>query len=349
MDSLTLLRFITGECTPAEEREVQAWSLRSTEHARSLQQLQEIWDAGSLTPDEIQFQVDEDWKRLESRIERATAPVIIESRAKAHRDYKPGGSGQTVALWMKIAASILVTAMAGVWIWQMSFVPEEESVVVMRDIIMERGQQSNMLLSDGSHITINADSHIRLPQQFESDRRDLYLESGEIFVDIESDPARPFFIHTNGSVIEVLGTAFSVRSYPEDQEVRVVVQEGVVSLASTSNGNRHISLTENQVGRYHISDNQLSSDLIQDPELFFGWIDGYLKFDEAPLARVVRDLERRYNVEILLEQESMGAKRLTAELKGRTIQNVMSVLSAALDLRIEQLNEDKILFKERTI
>lgn len=350
MDQLTILRYITGECTPEERQDVLAWSQTSKDHERSIRQLEEIWDAGAVTTDEMQFQVDEDWKRLQNRIDSSESRQVAGILHANRRVYKRGGAKQSISLWLKVAASLLVVAMSGFLIWQLSQQTiSEEGTVVMREIIMERGQQSNMLLSDGSHITINADSHIRLPDRFVSDRRDLYLESGEIFVDIESDPNRPFFIHAEGSVIRVLGTAFSVRSYPEEREVRVVVKEGVVSLASTQNSDRHISLTKNQLGRFYIDDNQLSSDIVKDMELFLGWMDGYLKFDETPLSQVVRDLERRYNVDIILADTSLESKRLTAELKGRSIQNVLRVLSAALDLSIEQLDEDRILFRNSPV
>ncbi|MEX0593228.1 MAG: FecR domain-containing protein [Balneolaceae bacterium] len=349
VDQLTILRYITGECTPEERREVYDWSRTSADHAKSIRQLKDIWDAGSVSTDEMQFQVDEDWRRLENRIDTSGRPgreEYVDSQRFHMHAYKPGGTGRSISMWMKVAAAFLVVSMSALFFWQLSHqAQQEEEMVSMREIIMERGQQSNMLLSDGSHITINADSHIRLPDRFESDRRDLYLESGEIFVDIESDPDRPFFIHTKESVIRVLGTAFSVRSYPEEREVRVVVREGIVSLASSQNSSRHISLIENQMGRYYIDNNQLSSEFVQDTELFFGWMDGYLKFDEAPLERVIRDLERRYNVRIVLEDPSLGSKRLTAELKGRSIQNVLNVLSSALDLDIEQLEENRIMFR----
>lgn len=349
MDQLTILRFITGECTPDERQEVLDWSRTSDDHARSIRQLKEIWEAGSVSSDEMQFQVDEDWKRLQSRIEASGQKKLSDNRKFNMRGYKPGGAGRSLSLWMKIAASLLVISMSGLLFWQLTTqAPSDEETIAMREIVMERGQQSNMLLSDGSHITINADSHVRIPDRFESDRRDLYLESGEIFVDIESDSERPFFIHTKGSIVRVLGTAFSVRSYPEEREVRVVVKEGIVSLASNQNSNRHISLTENQIGRYYIDENQLSSDIVQNMDLYLSWMDGYLKFEEAPLEQVVLELERRYNVKILLEEESLNSRLLTAELKGRSIQNVLNVLSSALELEIEQLDDERILFRNRT-
>lgn len=348
MDQLTILRYIIGECTPEERERVLEWSLTTPEREHVLRQLQDIWDAGSVSEGEMQYHVDEDWHRLQQRIELAelTRPVRPVKRLKK---YKRGGAGHAAAIWMKVAALLLVSLIGGLAFWMLVPVEDlEEAPLVMREVVMERGQLSNMLLSDGSHITINAESRVRLPERFESDRRDLYLDSGEIFVDIESDPDRPFYIHAEGSVIRVLGTAFSVRSYPEVREVRVVVKEGVVSLASSLNDERHITLTENQVGRFHIDDNQLSSDMVNDLDLFLGWIDGYFKFEQTSLRQVARELERRYNVTIRFEDDALAEKRLTAELRGRSIQNVLTVISAALDLRIRQLDEEVILFSRES-
>jgi len=91
------------------------------------------------------------------------------------------------------------------------------------------GEQVSFPLGDGSVVTLNAQSTLRVVY---SDRfRDIRLLAGEAMFDVEKDPDRAFRVITDRAVIQAVGTQFNVRSRGGGTTVTVV--EGVVDVQST--------------------------------------------------------------------------------------------------------------------
>jgi ferric-dicitrate binding protein FerR (iron transport regulator) len=67
-------------------------------------------------------------------------------------------------------------------------------------------------------------------------------------------------------------------------------------------------------------------------------MDGRLVFEEATLTEVAHRLERWYNLEFDVADPALDSLRLTATLKSRSVQNVLDVIAASLDIqyRIQQ-------------
>jgi ferric-dicitrate binding protein FerR (iron transport regulator) len=88
------------------------------------------------------------------------------------------------------------------------------------------------MLSDGTHITLNADSRLKYPSAFDGKTREVYL-TGEAFFDVQKDPEHPFIIHTNKINIKVLGTEFNVRCYPDDPSMETTLLRGSIEVTFT--------------------------------------------------------------------------------------------------------------------
>ena len=88
-------------------------------------------------------------------------------------------------------------------------------------------------LPDGTRGRLAPGSHLRVAAEFGADRRDIHL-GGEAFFDVVHDPRRPFTVFAGNAGAREVGTAFSVRAYPQDSAATVVVREGEVALADAS-------------------------------------------------------------------------------------------------------------------
>src|SRR5699024_5422197 len=133
--------------------------------------------------------------------------------------------------FLRVAAIILVTSLASVLAYQNLYHQPETVTPALREISMEKGQRGNITLSDGTKVTLNADSKIILLEVVQSNKREITLR-GEAFFEVTHNPDRPFIINTGQAVVEVLGTSLDVRSYPDDESVQVVVSDGRVSLSA---------------------------------------------------------------------------------------------------------------------
>ena len=93
----------------------------------------------------------------------------------------------------------------------------------------ERGELRRVPLQDGSIVTLNTDSQIRV--QMSKSSRTIQLSAGESFFEVASDASRPFFVEAGEASFRAVGTAFVVRRI-EGQPVEITVQEGVVEITS---------------------------------------------------------------------------------------------------------------------
>lgn len=91
------------------------------------------------------------------------------------------------------------------------------------------GEQRTVRLTDGSVVYLNARSRINV--DYSAAGRDVRLLDGEAIFKVESDPARPFRVHTDSAVIQAVGTQFNVYRRPEGTTVSVL--EGKVRVTGS--------------------------------------------------------------------------------------------------------------------
>ena len=218
----------------------------------------------------------------------------------------------------------------------------------MESLHGERGERANIHLADGTHVTLNVDSRLRMPASFPASSRTVYLE-GEAYFDVATDSTRPFIVYANDAIIDVHGTSFNVRSYPEDQRVQVAVVEGAVSLRSQQSAQQApgARLESGQIGQLRADDARVTTETVTDVAPLIGWMQGRLVFQEAPLTEVTARLERWYNMQFHLADPRLDSLRLTANLKSRSVANVLDVVSASLGIQYH-IQDNTVILADHT-
>jgi transmembrane sensor len=198
-----------------------------------------------------------------------------------------------------------------------------------------RGRRE-LRLADGTRVVLGAASSLRYPREFGAGARDVYL-TGEGFFEVVHDSAHPFRVHARHATAEDVGTAFGVVAYAEDSVVRVVVAEGSVSLGSTARGSAGTALlTRGQLGSLPPGD-ALPSVRRVNVDVYLGWTEGRLVFDETPLAEVVAQLGRWYGAPFRLADPSLSSRTLTASFRTESLEEVLAALAPVLDVRFERV------------
>ena len=95
------------------------------------------------------------------------------------------------------------------------------------------GGRKQIALSDGSTVTLNTDSEMRV--RIGSGRRDIVLMRGEALFHVAHDTQRPFLVTAETTIVRAVGTAFSVR-IRADNQVDVLVTEGRVAVGAPEDG-----------------------------------------------------------------------------------------------------------------
>ena len=321
-----------------------------------VEELRGIWDAAEGSPGRADRPVDveEGWRQVRSGMtsgqpDEATfgpedAPAG-RSRAEARTARRPSrrrGPG-----WGVGAAAAVLLLLGGLWLaqslWGPGAAPAEATT---RTVVTKPGERSRIQLADGSRVMLNVDSKLRLPSTFDPQKRIVQL-TGEAYFEVEADPDRPFVVRTENASVRVRGTAFNVRGYPDEKQVQVAVTEGGVSFRPQRAGTAPdaVELESGEVGWMAEADTTVRT-LAADVTPYVGWTEGRLVFEDTPLPKVARRLERWYNLEFRIRDPEIRALRLTATLKSQSVRNVLDVVTAALDIRY-QIDQNSVVLMAR--
>lgn len=349
MNVQLLARYLAGDHTVKEEKKVRRWLQADIENQKLMEDYKRIWNAsdGSFEEDlENYFDPLEGWSNLNKRIIQEKDEGLARELSIAHLNgnYSAKTQNRSIQL-VRMAAIILVASLIGVFSYQYLYHEPTTVEPALREISMDRGQRGNIMLSDGTRVTLNAESKITLPNVFRSDKREVTLE-GEAYFEVARNPDRPFIIHTDNAVVEVLGTTFDVRSYA-DENVQVVVKEGRVSFESKKkDSHSKVFLNAGEMGKLPSPDSEIQKKSVEDLDLFLSWKNGYLKFKNKRMEDVAHDLERRYDIDIAFADESLKDLKITAELKGRTIKHNMDVIATSLNMEYKMNQHVVTFYKE---
>ncbi len=191
-------------------------------------------------------------------------------------------------------ASILQSA-AGALEYQSG---EAADAPVFNTLTTPAGRQFRLTLADGSKVWLNAASSIRFPTLFKGNERVVEL-TGEAYLEVSSDAARPFRVIARGMTVDVLGTHFNVNAYNDEPVIRTSLLEGAVRVGK--NGQSQV-LSPGQQARVQENGELSVTDGI-DMSAVVAWKDGRFNFSGAPITEVMRQVQRWYGAEIVYEGE----------------------------------------------
>lgn len=339
-----MAKYLANNCTKEEALKVQSWLGENGDNQKLMNEFEKIWN---ISPDIIEndwdFDAELDWTVLQNRID--------EENKYSHKLNVRNLNRLKSSNWFvfaKVAAIFIVAMLIGVYANQFVITEKPDLAPVLKEISMDRGQRGTVTLSDGTKVSLNSESKITLPNNFEADVREVYLE-GEAYFDVAKNPEKPFIVVIRGTKVEVLGTSFSVRSFPEDEIVRTVVEEGVVSFRGiTESDDNGVILTAGNLGTFDIDEQSITTEEVENLDLYLGWKNGYLFFQDASMDKVKLALERKYDIQVEFSTHEIEDLQLTAEFKSRMLKNVLETISMSLDLEYE-IDEDVVYFSKGTL
>lgn len=105
--------------------------------------------------------------------------------------------------------------------------------LVYNELKVPYGKRFDIVLSDGTNVSLNAGTTIKYPVKFlPGKEREVYLMGGEAFFNVVKDTKHPFRVNAQELNVEVLGTKFNMAVYSEDESSDIVLVEGSKSEAS---------------------------------------------------------------------------------------------------------------------
>ena len=307
--------------------ELKTWIAASAENQQYFIRQREIWFSAVSREAASVYDKDKAFENFRNRVESQK-----EIQSTSRRGFSLS------ALWRYAAVVAIIIAVGCISYWQ----GEVNVKDTFADISVEAplGSKTKLYLPDGTLVWLNAGSRMTYSQGFGVDNRKVELE-GEGYFEVKRNEKIPFFVKTKDLQLQVLGTKFNFRDYPEDHEVVVSLLEGKVGLNNLLREEKEAVLSPDERAVLNKANGLLTVESVTASNAS-QWADGYLFFDEELLPDIAKELERSYNVKIHIDNDSLKTFRFYGNFVRRE-QNIQEVLEALastekMQYKIEERN-----------
>ncbi len=186
-------------------------------------------------------------------------------------------------------------------------VTAKDTTRVMNRLVIPRGGEFNLTLSDGTRVWLNAETELRYPVQFNGKERVVYLK-GEAYFEVAKNKKKPFLVQVDDMAVKVYGTEFNVNAY---NKIETVLVTGSVSM---NQGGKEVLLKPNQKGVFdQVSGKITVADV--DVLAYVSWKNGDFIFRNESLNSIMDKLSRWYGLEVLYQDARLQNVRLSGNLK----------------------------------
>ena len=207
------------------------------------------------------------------------------------------------------------------------------------EIYVAQGETREITLSDGTQLWLNSGSRVFYPERFDGRERRIRID-GEVFADVAKDRRHPFVVSASDVEVRVLGTQFSLKSYAENPNIEVALIEGSVAMRAGNPGKSvDYTLTPGDMIRYNRTSGSLETYRI-DTETYGSWHSNRnLCFVNQTLGDIATDLERRFNVKIIIEGSELAEAQYYASfINNESLDRILRALNSNDNMRISRIN-----------
>lgn len=264
----------------------------------------------------------------------------LETKTSLYSAIRKSQQNTRRTLW-RVAAGFLILIGLGTTVLYFTPSQNQEASVQYITHTTDWGQQNDVVLPDGTKVTLNAGSTINYPEKFASDKRLIQL-SGEAFFDVVKNTAAPFIIHTDEVTTTVLGTSFNINT-KDKEHITITVATGKVYV--TSNNTSEVILTPKQQAVYNVKTQRMITKEV-NLDKYLDWKDGILRFEDVTIAEAAKKLERRYDVSIKVLNPDIANCRFSGKFNNETLSTVLeSLTNLKINMKYTVLENGEIEIK----
>jgi ferric-dicitrate binding protein FerR (iron transport regulator) len=318
---------LTRKLSPEEGDALNEWIHASEENRVYFLNMREIWFSSMSASGSRRFNKEQAFKRFQLRTGTGK------------------GKGKKSA-WRPVVYAAAVVALLLIVSYTAYWQGGEQLKNRFADIVIEApsGSKTKIVLPDGTLVWLNAGSKIMYSQGFGVSERNVDL-LGEGYFEVTKNEKLPFGVQTKELSIDVLGTKFNFRNYPDDEEATVSLLEGKVLASNRVKKDKDIRLLPDQ----RIFLNKKSGEMRIVTVMARNtaeWTNGYLFFDEVLLPDIVKELERSYNVTIRIVDPTLNTFRFYGNFvrKEQSIEEVLELLASTHKLKYRKNGKDILLY-----
>lgn len=354
------ISYLEKSISPKDEELLVQWIKNNPNSLKEWSELSQLWNLVSVAGKFNDELMEKEWNLLLGKIENSNQ---IKTKPNSLFWY-----------WMPRVAAVFLLGMVFSAAIFYSVFNNKNNELVYHEINTPAGAKSKVTLPDGSEIWLNASSSIKYSNRFGKKQREVFL-TGEAFFDVVKNKSKIFVVQASELRIKAYGTSFNVKSYPDENTVEATLIDGSIGVTRTAFGKKkqdEVMLERNQrvvyyrpnqkinevqteeitketkPDRVNTESNKLTYMISKgiDPQIFTSWKEGKLIISSDDLENIAVMLERKYDVKIHFENESLKKLKFTGTIENETVEHVLEAIGIAA--HIDYLLEDRdVWFKEK--
>lgn len=221
----------------------------------------------------------------------------------------------------------------------------KEQLISQKDIINNEGASPRWVkLDDGSEVTLEPQSKLRIMSMTAKDKRVVYLE-GTAFFKVTRNANRPFYVHTKNLITKVLGTSFTIIASPSQKEEVVQVKTGKVAVFANTKELKMVNaviITPNHQVKFDKSMGKLTKSIVEAPSVVENdllqttkatvknELPFVMEFEERPVSEILEALKKVYGVNIIYNKELLSSCFLTTTLEDENLYTRLEIICKAI-------------------
>lgn len=306
-----------------------AWLAASPRHVEEFLLASAVWHEGDALDDERRIDVERLVAEARANVHPLRTRLLSAGFAKRSRAVGPAARIGLVA-----AAAAIVAVCVTLW---MGFAARGTQYVT------GIGEQRALRLADGSTVTLNTRSQMRV--RFGDRTRQIELLAGEALFSVAHDPQRPFRVIVDRAVVQAVGTEFNVRRATAGATVSVV--EGIVQIAplpqvARARTTAAVAAPERLAAGQQASVSDDGAILNQesiDTARVIAWRERRLIFRDTPLVTVADEFNRYNEVQLVVTGEATRARHVTGVFDADDPRALLTFLGHDPALAIERTGD----------
>lgn len=365
---LLIGRKMANEASPQELTELEEILKYNPELHFSLQALTEIWQQSS-TEDRVStesaYQLH--LNRLKSELtDHPGSNYDLNDYSPIFATSRPSFFRRKGFMAMALVIALLVTV-AGVFYTTPSTVKTAKApaLPVASEVSTRYGSKSNIVLPDGTKVSLNAGSKLTYDKNFGESVRNVQL-TGEAYFDVVHNAEKPFVIHTKAMEIKVLGTEFNVKSYPDENTTEASLIRGSIEVTLKDKRAEKIIMKPNEklvvsndisevepsivaktrklvpstplINLGHVNYFSLDSTILET-----SWVNNRLVFEDESFEQVATRMSRWYGVEFEFEDTRIQNLRFTGNFRNETVDEALKAMQITADFSYRIMADKHII------
>ncbi|MBB3839333.1 ferric-dicitrate binding protein FerR (iron transport regulator) [Runella defluvii] len=227
--------------------------------------------------------------------------------------------------WLAAASVVLVLGGVG-WLFRGSLLYQTYQTAF--------GETKSLLLPDGSKVTLNANSLLRLPRfGFGTKNREVFLKGEASFSVTHTPDHQKFVVKTNKQFeVVVLGTEFSV--YARQRISKVVLSKGKVQVRyQQGRTQKQIVLTPGDLVTLD-RENNMDKKAVSHPQNYAAWEQKRFVFEETSLQDVAYLLQENYGLEVEIKDKDLSERVIMGSFRAENVDQLLQSISELLDISV---------------